>query len=81
MEITGHGIHMAVFRTDHLFTVASPGDAPAGYRDGGINQAGTVFGSYIHGLFNNTAFTRRMIDNLCSLRNLRPWRAPWTGNL
>jgi adenosylcobyric acid synthase len=52
--------------------VTSKGNTSGSYIDGGINRTGTVFGSYIHGLFNNIEFTRRMINNLCSLRKLRP---------
>jgi len=75
LDITGYEIHMGRCSKQpphSVFTVTSTGDTAGSYRDGGINQTGTVFGSYIHGLFNNTEFTRRMINNLCSLRNLRP---------
>lgn len=74
-DITGYEIHMGRCSKeppDSVFTVTSASNTSAGYPDGGINQAGTIFGSYIHGLFNNIEFTRSMIDNLCSLRNLRP---------
>jgi adenosylcobyric acid synthase len=75
LEIAGYEIHMGRCskQPPHcVFTVTSPDNTSDSYRDGGINQTGMVFGSYIHGLFNNTEFTRRIIDNLCSLRNLRP---------
>jgi adenosylcobyric acid synthase len=75
LDITGYEIHMGRCSQEpphSVFTVTPPDHTSAGYRDGGINRSGTVFGSYIHGLFNNTEFTRRMINNLCSLRNLRP---------
>jgi len=73
MDIAGYEIHMgrsSKQTSQPLFTVTSSGNTPDGYREGGINRTGTVFGSYIHGLFDNVEFTRRMIDNLCSLRNL-----------
>lgn len=74
LDITGYEIHMGKCSKEpphSVFAVASPGDGLGSYRDGGINQTGRVFGSYIHGLFNNIEFTRSMINNLCSLRNLR----------
>jgi adenosylcobyric acid synthase len=75
LDITGYEIHMGRCPKEppeSVFTVTPPDHTSAGYRDGGINQSGTVFGTYIHGLFNNTEFTQKLIDNLCSLRNLRP---------
>ena len=75
LVVSGYEIHMGRCSKElphSVFTVTSAGNTSASYQDGGINQSGTVFGSYIHGLFNNSEFTRRMIDNLCSLRNLRP---------
>ncbi len=74
LDITGYEIHMGRCSKEpphNVFTVTPPGHTSAGYRDGGINPAGTVFGTYIHGLFNNAEFTQKLIDNLCSLRNLR----------
>ncbi len=75
LDITGYEIHMGRCSQEpphSVFTVTPPGPAAAGYRDGGVNSAGTVFGSYIHGVFNSDDFTRGLINNLCSLRNLRP---------
>jgi len=75
VDITGFEIHMGRCSQQpphSVFTVTSAGDTSTSYRDGGINQAGLVFGSYIHGLFHNIEFTRRLVENLCSLRNLRP---------
>ena len=75
LDVSGYEIHMGRCSKEPphpVFTLASPDTAEGSYRDGGINATGRVFGSYIHGLFNNTEFTRRMINNLCSMRNLRP---------
>jgi len=74
LDITGYEIHMGRCSKEpphSVFAVTAPDDGLGSHRDGGINQTGRVFGSYIHGLFNNTEFTRSMINNLCSLRNLR----------
>ena len=73
INIAGYEIHMGKCSkqdSKSVFTVTTTDNTCANYQEGGINQAGTVFGSYIHGLFNNIEFTQRMIDNLCSLRNL-----------
>jgi adenosylcobyric acid synthase len=40
------------------------------YTDGNVNGSGKIFGTYMHGLFHNAAFTDKFIDNLCSLRKL-----------
>jgi adenosylcobyric acid synthase len=35
-----------------------------------VNNRGTVFGTYIHGLFDNQSFTNGLIRNMCRLRGL-----------
>ncbi|MCX8126241.1 MAG: cobyric acid synthase CobQ, partial [Dehalococcoidia bacterium] len=70
MEVCGYEIHMGRSSTASrpLFRVlAVPGDGNE-YDDGSINSSGLVFGTYIHGLFNNRAFTGRFLDNLRRLR-------------
>jgi len=56
--------------SDFVFTVTSSVNTPSSYDEGGMSRTGLVFGTYIHGLFNNDEFTRRMVSNLCSLRGL-----------
>jgi len=73
LEVGGFEIHMGRSRkqsSGFVFTVTSSVNTPASYSEGGVNRTGTVFGTYIHGLFNNDEFTRRMVSNLCTLRNL-----------
>ncbi len=73
VEVAGYEIHMGRSHNQASqtpFTVTSSVNRPSIYAEGGINRTGTVFGSYIHGLFNNDEFTRRMVNNLCSIRNL-----------
>ena len=65
--VEGYEIHMGRDRKG--------GDRPAfslgGTRgDGAVNKSGTIFGTYIHGLFDNAAFTARLIGNICRLRGL-----------
>jgi len=73
IEVAGYEIHMGRSHgqeSGFVFTVTSSVNTPASYSEGGINRTGTVFGSYMHGLFNNDEFTRRMVNNLCLIRNL-----------
>ena len=73
LEVGGYEIHMGRSHrqaSGSVFTVTSSVNTPASYSEGGIDRTGTVFGTYIHGLFNNDEFTRKMVNNLCSLRNL-----------
>ncbi len=42
------------------------------YEEGAVNQAGNVFGTYLHGLFNKAGFTRQLLANLCRLHGLPP---------
>ena len=38
--------------------------------DGGINKEGNVFGTYIHGVFDNISFTREMLNKVRELKGL-----------
>jgi adenosylcobyric acid synthase len=67
-NITGYEIHMGRSESSDgcpVFTVFGAGTA---YTDGAANKRGTIFGSYLHGLFNSVEFTRGLITNLCNLR-------------
>ena len=73
VEVTGYEIHMGRSRgqkSGFVFKVTESVNTPSSYDEGGIDRTGLVFGSYMHGLFNNDEFTRGMVNNLCSLRNL-----------
>jgi len=73
VEVTGYEIHMGRSRgqeSGFVFKVTESVNTPSSYSEGGIDRTGLVFGSYMHGLFNNDEFTRGMVNNLCSLRNL-----------
>ena len=66
-EVTGYEIHMG--RTTHnretaVFRVQESPSGPVGYTDGAFNRAGTVFGTYIHGLFDNASFLKGFLANL-----------------
>jgi adenosylcobyric acid synthase len=71
ITVTGYEIHMG----RDTKTQGSPAfnmvkRSKPGAADGCVNKKGTVFGTYIHGLFDNADFTGRLIENICSLRGL-----------
>jgi len=71
ITVGGYEIHMGRDRNKQdrpAFDIIKPD----GYHDadGAVNKNGTVFGTYIHGLFDNGDFTGRLIDNICSLGGL-----------
>ena len=72
VEVTGYEIHMGkgVHHNKSLFNVMSSNNSRIHYSEGAMNKPGTVAGTHIHGLFDNEDFTRRLLHNLCSLRNI-----------
>jgi adenosylcobyric acid synthase len=44
----------------------------SGEEDGAVNPAGNVIGTYLHGIFDNAAFTNRIINNLRRKKGLDP---------
>lgn len=68
MDITGYEIHMGVTR-------ATEDAAPAirladGRMDGLMRQDGRVFGSYLHGLFDNEPLTRELLNYLADKKGI-----------
>ena len=73
IDVAGYEIHMGRSRgqqSGFVFKITESVNTPSSYDEGGIDRTGMVFGSYMHGLFNNGEFTRKMVHNLCSLRDL-----------
>jgi len=72
LTLAGYEIHMGE-------TTLDPGQAPLaddladGRPTGAVRADGLVFGSYLHGFFDNLDFTRRF---LAGLRRLRPGAGP-----
>jgi adenosylcobyric acid synthase len=74
LQVNGFEIHMGRSRVtgDALINIeVHPGRWPA-YPDGCVNGAGLVFGTYLHGIFHNREFTRRLLENVASLRRKQP---------
>jgi len=66
-KLTGYEIHMG--RTSGpdgqgIFQIYETPRRPADYADGALNPAGTVMGTYLHGLFHNEGFVRIFLNNL-----------------
>lgn len=75
-RVEGYEIHMGVSRF-------GPGAVPfirtterlekkVDVIDGIVNQEGNVLGTYLHGIFDNTLFTRKLLNNLRVMKGLEP---------
>ncbi len=61
LTLAGYEIHMGETTAGPAAIPLAGGEAgPAG----AVNREGNVFGSYLHGFFDNLDFTRRLLDNL-----------------
>jgi len=68
MELSGYEIHMGRTETpEPLFTLYDDGRS---IPDG--SQNGSVWGTYLHGLFDNDEFRRNLIDSIRVQKNLAP---------
>jgi adenosylcobyric acid synthase len=73
LKISGYEIHMGQTISSEGYTpfqVIETPDNRTGYFDGTINENGNIFGTYIHGLFHNAAFTRAILGRLRERRGL-----------
>lgn len=75
-ELTGYEIHMG--RTEFFspvksaFTITSRSGEAMDYGDGAVRTDGLVMGTYLHGIFDNDAFRRSVINALRSRKGLAP---------
>lgn len=67
LRLTGYEIHLGR-------SFIGPNQLPlatnAGTAEGAVNPEGTVFGTYLHGIFDNLFFTRTILNNLRRKRGL-----------
>lgn len=73
LSVIGYEIHMG--RTENgtassVLKVVQTPEGEASYEDGSINESGSVFGTYMHGIFDNTEFTLGIINNLREKKGL-----------
>ena len=66
--LRGYEIHMG--RTDYGSVEHPLFVRTTGQGDGAINAAGNVFGTYLHGLFDNLAWTAKLLSAVRRRRNL-----------
>ena len=67
LELTGYEIHMG--QTDSrestsAFRITETPEGVTDYGDGMLNEAGTILGTYMHGLFYNREFCRIFLNTL-----------------
>lgn len=75
-EIIGYEIHMGRTKrgnnTPPTFSIFRKGDRNVHIGDGAISEDGKVWGTYIHGIFDNDKFRRGFINDLRKRRGLSP---------
>lgn len=75
-EVRGYEIHMGETRnaeTAHPFiTVTERGGNKLSGQDGMINEHRTVFGTYIHGIFDSSGFARSFLNMVRERKGLAP---------
>jgi adenosylcobyric acid synthase len=67
LEVSGYEIHMGQTVSPEKTSVFHVVETPQGnvdYNDGMLNETGTVFGTYMHGLFYNDDFRQVFLNNL-----------------
>lgn len=81
-RITGYEIHMG--RTElapgvrHAFAVLVRSGEKVFFQDGAVSRDGLVFGTYIHGIFDNDVFRRHVVNTLRHKKGLEPLAAGCT---
>lgn len=68
LELKGYEIHMG--RTDYRAVGHPVYVKSAGRWEGAVNEEGNVFGTYLHGIFDNLAWTRQLLNGLRRRRGL-----------
>jgi adenosylcobyric acid synthase len=69
---TGDGAGRSVPPAGAPLRVVARGGAPADEPDGALSPDGLVFGTYLHGLFENEPVRRALVDWLRARRGMRP---------
>jgi adenosylcobyric acid synthase len=74
-QVSGYEIHMGQTVNPEAAPLGRVYESPinpAGYFDGAVNESGLVFGTYLHGIFHNSAFTDGLLKNLWELKGQTP---------
>jgi len=74
--LTGYEIHMGhtefLGPVDHAFTIISRSGKEIQAPDGVIGYQGRVMGTYIHGIFDNDSYRRKLLNALRTIKGLAP---------
>jgi len=75
-EVNGYEIHMGMTRrrenSDNFATVTEKLGEIVSYEVGSVNNQCNVFGTYLHGIFDDIDFTRTILNNIRKMKNLEP---------
>ncbi|MBV0930404.1 cobyric acid synthase [Lentilactobacillus sp. IMAU92037] len=74
--LTGYEIHMGTTtlgpQMRPFSRIISNNGKPTHRDDGAVNQDGSVFGTYLHGLFDNIDWTRQFLNSVREKKGLKP---------
>jgi adenosylcobyric acid synthase len=68
--VSGYEIHMGRSESAYTNPVFSVMVSGADSKEGTIDKTGSIFGTYMHGIFHNANFTCGFLNNLCALRQI-----------
>lgn len=75
-EVNGYEIHMGMTtrreNSDNFATVTEKLGEMVSYEVGSVNNQCNVFGTYLHGVFDEIDFTRTILNNIRKMKNLEP---------
>ncbi|MEG0856326.1 MAG: cobyric acid synthase [Terrisporobacter sp.] len=73
-EVEGYEIHMGVTsknkNSNNLVSVTKKLGEEVSYSVGSVNKECNVFGTYLHGIFDDIDFTRTLLNNIRGIKNL-----------
>lgn len=75
-EVSGYEIHMGITKrnenSNNFVTVKQKLEQKVNYQVGSVNKECNVFGTYLHGIFDDIDFTRTILNNIRKMKNLEP---------
>ena len=75
-EVSGYEIHMGITKrnenSNNFVTVKQKLEQKVNYQVGSVNKECNVFGTYLHGIFDDIDFTRTVLNNIRKMKNLEP---------
>ena len=73
-KVSGYEIHMGVTNRSNeisdLDNIYKKLGEVINYTEGSVNSEGNVFGTYLHGIFDEIDFTRSLLNNIREMKNL-----------